>query len=144
MTVNKVILVGYMGDDVKIHRFEGGDCVGRVSIATSESYINKQTNERMSVTEWHALVFRNKAAETVEKYCHKGDRIYVEGKIKTRSYTAESGETKYVKEIQVTEFNFMTTKDESSSQQSGPAPQSQQQAPPLQEYNKEDHDDLPF
>lgn len=109
-TLNKVTLIGHLGDDVKIHYFEGGNCIARFSIATNEVYINKTTNEKITSTEWHNLVFRNKAAELCEKYLTKGDKIYVEGKIRTRHWQTEEGNTKHTTEIQVTEFIFLQTK----------------------------------
>jgi single-strand DNA-binding protein len=109
-TLNKVMLIGYLGDDVKMHYFEGGNCIGRFPLATSEFYVNKQTNEKVSNTEWHNIVVRNKAAEICEKYLSKGDKIYVEGKIKSRQWQAEDGTMKYTTEIQATEFTFLTTK----------------------------------
>ena len=111
-TLNKVMLIGHLGDDVKIHYFEGGNCIGRFPLATNEVYINKQTNEKITSTEWHNLVVRNKAAEICEKYLSKGDKIYVEGRIKSRQWQGEDGSTKYTTEIQVTEFTFLTTKKE--------------------------------
>lgn len=111
-TLNKVLLIGHLGDDVKIHYFEGGNCIGRFPLATNEVYINKQTNEKITSTEWHNLVVRNKAAEICEKYLSKGDKIYVEGRIKSRQWQAEDGTTKYTTEIQVTEFTFLSTKKE--------------------------------
>lgn len=109
-TLNKVTLIGHLGDDVKIHYFEGGNCIARFSIATNEVYINKSTNEKITSTEWHNLVFRNKAAELCEKYLSKGDKIYVEGKIRTRHWQTEEGVTKHTTEIQVTEFIFLQTR----------------------------------
>ena len=76
-TLNKVMLIGHLGDEVKIHRFEDGGCVGRFPLATNETYMNKQTNERVSNTEWHNVVLRNKAAEICEKYLSKGDKVYI-------------------------------------------------------------------
>ena len=73
---------------------------------------NKQTNEKITSTEWHNLVVRNKAAEICEKYLSKGDKIFVEGRIKSRQWQAEDGTTKYTTEIQVTEFTFLTIKKE--------------------------------
>ena len=109
-TLNKVMLIGYLGEDVKMHYFEGGNCIGRFSLATNEVYINKTTNEKITSTEWHNLVVRNKAAEICEKYLSKGDKIYVEGRIKSRQWQTEDGSTKSAIEIQVTEFTFLTTK----------------------------------
>ncbi|GGD34077.1 single-stranded DNA-binding protein [Flavobacterium orientale] len=109
-TLNKVMLIGHLGDDVKMHYFDGGNCIGRFPLATNEIYINKTTNEKITSTEWHNLVVRNKAAEICEKYLSKGDKIYVEGRIKSRQWQNEEGVTKYTTEIQVTEFTFLTTK----------------------------------
>lgn len=111
-TLNKVMLIGHLGDDVKMHYFDGGNCIGRFPLATNEVYINKSTNEKITSTEWHNLVVRNKAAEICEKYLSKGDKIYVEGRIKSRQWQAEDGSTKYTTEIQVTEFTFLTVKKE--------------------------------
>lgn len=114
-TLNKVTLIGHLGDDVKMHYFEGGNSIARFSIATNEVYINKSTNEKITSTEWHNLVFRNKAAELCEKYLSKGDKIYVEGKIRTRNWQTEEGITKHTTEIQVTEFIFLSIKKDIDS-----------------------------
>ncbi len=127
-TLNKVILIGHLGDDVKMHYFDGGNCIGRFPLATNEVYINKTTNEKITSTEWHNLVVRNKAAEICEKYLSKGDKIYVEGRIKSRQWQAEDGQTKYTTEIQVTEFTFLTTKKETEL--------NKQQVPSMSESNK--------
>jgi len=111
-TVNKVILVGHLGENVKMHYFEGGNCIGRFPLATNEIYINKTTNERISSTEWHNIVVRNKAAELCEKYLTKGDKIYVEGRIKSRQWQGDDGVMKFTTEIQVTEFSFLNVKKE--------------------------------
>lgn len=113
-TVNKVILIGHLGDDVKMHYFEGGNCIGRFQLATNEVYVNKATNEKTTSTEWHNLVVRNKIAEICEKHLSKGDKIYVEGRIKSRQRQSEEGTTTYITEIQVTDFTFLTTKKESA------------------------------
>lgn len=112
-TVNKVILVGHLGDDIKMHYFDGGNCIGRFPLATNETYINKTTGEKINSTEWHNLVVRNKAAEICEKYLSKGDKIYVEGRIKSRQWQDDAGSQKYTTEIQVTEFTFLTLKKDS-------------------------------
>lgn len=114
-TLNKVMLIGHLGDEVKMHYFDGGNCIGRFQLATNEVYINKTTNEKITSTEWHNLVVRNKAAELCEKYLSKGDKIYVEGRLKSRQWQAEDGATKYTTEIQVTEFTFLSTKKDNDS-----------------------------
>lgn len=117
-TLNKVMLIGHLGDDIKMHYFEGGNCIGRFQLATNEVYINKSTNEKIASTEWHNLVVRNKAAEICEKYLSKGDKIYVEGRIKSRQWQAEDGSTKSTTEIQVTEFTFLSTKKDHDNNKS--------------------------
>ena len=146
-TLNKVMLIGHLGDEVKMHYFEGGGCVGRFPLATNETYISKQTNERVTNTEWHNIVVRNKAAEICEKYLSKGDRIYVEGRIKTRKWQDDSGNERYSTEIQCTDFTFLTTKKESEEQ----APATKQEPQKANGQNNmanepdgEADDDLPF
>ncbi len=114
-TLNKVMLIGHLGNDIKMHYFEGGNSIGRFSLATNEVYINKQTNEKITSTEWHNLVVRNKAAEICEKYLSKGDKIYIEGRIKSRQWQAEDGSIKYATEIQVTEFTFLSIKKDAEA-----------------------------
>ncbi len=118
-TLNKVMLIGHLGDEIKMHYFEGGTCIGRFPLATNEIYINKTTNEKITSTEWHNLVVRNKAAELCEKYLSKGDRVYVEGRIKSRQWTGDDGVTKYTTEIQVTEFMFLSVKKDLENKTSG-------------------------
>tara|TARA_B100001057_G_scaffold18078_1_gene16720 strand:+ start:54 stop:479 length:426 start_codon:yes stop_codon:yes gene_type:complete len=114
-TLNKVMLIGHLGDDVKMHYFDGGGSIGRFPLATNESYLNKSTGEKINNTEWHNIVVRNKAAEICEKYLTKGDKIYIEGRIKTRKWTGEDGNDRYSTEINVNEFTFLSTKKEDSS-----------------------------
>ncbi|HDZ14287.1 hypothetical protein LCGC14_1499100 [marine sediment metagenome] len=114
-TLNKVMLIGNLGDEVKVHYFEGGDCIGRFPIATSETYTNKKTGERTTNTEWHNIVVRNKAAEICEKYLGKGDKVYVEGRLRTRQWQDDSGITRYSTEVQAQDFTFLTPKGESNA-----------------------------
>lgn len=114
-TLNKVMLIGHLGDEVKMHYFDGGNCIGRFPIATNETYTNKQTGEKVTNTEWHNIVLRNKAAEICEKYLSKGDKIYVEGRLKTRQWQGEDGNTRYTTEIHVQDFTFLSTKKESTA-----------------------------
>lgn len=114
-TLNKVMLIGHLGEDIRMHYFEGGNCIGRFQLATNEVYINKSTNEKITSTEWHNLVVRNKAAEICEKYLSKGDKIYVEGRIKSRQWHGEDGVTRNTVEIQVTEFTFLSTKKQNET-----------------------------
>ncbi len=144
-TLNKVMLIGHTGDEVKMHYFEGGGCVGRFPLATNETYTNKQTNERVTNTEWHNIVVRNKAAEICEKYLTKGDKVYVEGRIKTRKWQDETGNDRYSTEIQVTDFTFLSTKKESETNAANAQNKTVSTNPtPQQTQQPEVDDDLPF
>jgi len=120
-TLNKVMLIGHLGDEVKMHYFEGGGSIGRFPIATNETYTNKSTGERVTNTDWHNIVVRNKAAEICEKYLSKGDKVYVEGRLKNRQWQGEDGNTRYTTEVHVQEFTFLTTKKESMATDGGAA-----------------------
>ena len=147
-TLNKVMLIGHLGDEVKMHYFEGGGCVGRFPLATNETYTTKQTNERITNTEWHNIVVRNKGAEICEKYLSKGDKVYVEGRLKTRKWQDESGTERYSTEIQCTDFTFLSTKKESESNASTaaskPAQKPVAKQPQAPQPIEEEEDDLPF
>jgi len=144
-TLNKVMLIGHLGDEVKLHYFDDKNCVGRFPLATNESYTNKQTNERVTNTEWHNVVVKNKAAEICEKYLSKGDRVYIEGRIKTRKWQDDKGNDRYSTEIQCTDFTFLTTKNEAQPNVANPAPSQPVQAANNESLGKEnENDDLPF
>lgn len=153
-TLNKVMLIGHTGDDVKMTYFDGGNCIGRFPLATNETYVNKSTNEKVSNTEWHNIVVRNKAAEICEKYLKKGDKVYIEGRLKTRKWTDDQGNDRYSTEIQCTDFTFLTSKSESEGQgqRSTPQPEAKKEThqtqpepePQQQPKNDTEEDDLPF
>ncbi len=139
-TLNKVMLIGHTGDDIKMHYFEGGNAVGRFPLATNDSYINKTTGERINTTEWHNIVMRNKAAELCEKWLKKGDKVYIEGRLKTRKWQDDQGIERYSTEIQCTDFTFLTPKGTSSTQA-----KEQQLGKDATKPNTEmKEDDLPF
>ncbi|WBX71306.1 single-stranded DNA-binding protein [Tenacibaculum retecalamus] len=140
-TVNKVILIGHLGDALKMHYFEGGNAIGRFPLATNETYTNRQTGEKVTNVEWHNIVVRNKLAEICEKYLTKGDKVYCEGRIKTRQYEAD-GQKRYATEIQVQEMTFLSTKKELSNGVSTPnATPGNSVAPNVMPQK---NDDLPF
>ena len=153
-TLNKVMLIGHLGDEVKMHYFEGGGSIGRFPIATNETYTNKSTGERVTNTDWHNVVVRNKAAEICEKYLSKGDKVYVEGRLKNRQWQGEDGNTRYSTEVHVQEFTFLTTKKEGMQNNGGSAPSAQKpanieskapsKASAPAPASPEDDDDLPF
>ena len=132
-TLNKVMLIGHLGDDIKMHYFDGGGSIGRFPLATNESYVNKNTGENDCNTVWHNLVVRNMAAEFCDNYLSYGERFYVEGRIKTRKWTGEDGADRYSTEINVNEFTFLTTKkDVSQTSPSDSVPNTNSEAVPLE------------
>lgn len=139
-TVNKVILIGNLGDDIKMHYFEGGNSIGRFPIATSESYTSKQTGEKVTTTDWHNIVVRNKLAEICEKYLTKGDKVYVEGKLKNRQWE-QDGVKRYSTEIYANEMTFLSTKK--SLENTSNTEQNQKPSAAPKSVAKDD-DDLPF
>jgi len=145
-TLNKVMLIGHLGDEVKMHYFDDRNCIGRFPLATNESYTNKQTNEKVTNTEWHNIVVRNKGAEICEKYLNKGDKVYIEGRLKTRKWQDDKGNDRYSTEIHCTDFTFLTTKNESQS--NGQNNEAQQKADNQNDAVSEpignEEDDLPF
>jgi single-strand DNA-binding protein len=134
-TLNKVMLIGHLGDEVKVHYFDKESSIGRFPIATNESYTNKQTGKKITTTEWHNIVVRNKLAEICEKYLTKGDKIYCEGRIKTKQWEQE-GVKHYTTEIHVVDMTFLSTKS-NDSKSSTPSENNNSQT-------NEIEDDLPF
>lgn len=147
-TLNKVMLIGHTGDEVKMTYFEGGNSIGRFPLATNEDYVNKSTGERVTNTEWHNVVVRNKAAEVCEKYLKKGDKVYVEGRIKTRKWQDDKGIERYSTEIQCIEFTFLSPKSEvnPAAQSANVAPKQVAPSKPVSQKSDTtvEEDDLPF
>lgn len=131
-TLNKVMLIGRTGDDVKMHYFEGGNSIGRFPLATDETYTNKN-GERITNTEWHNIVVRNKAAEICEKYLKKGDMVYIEGRLKTRKWQDDKGMDRYSTEIHCTDFTFLSPRGESNSASNNSSVQNTQKPEPSAE-----------
>lgn len=126
--INKAILVGNLAAEPEYRVLNNGEnCVATVSLATNESFKDQQGNVQER-TEWHRLVFWGKLAEIAHQYLHKGSQIYVEGKIRTRSYDDQSGERRYVTEIQVLDLQMLGSKPQGQGQSSAPAPQQQSQS----------------
>ena len=142
-SLNKVMLIGNLGDDVKMHQFEDGGCIGRFPIATNESYTNKQTGEKVDNTEWHNIIVRNKAAEICNKYLKKGDKVYVEGKLKTRKWQGDDGKPRYSTEVHVSEFNFLNNRSDSENI-SKPSSSEISDQPNTANSTQSQVDDLPF
>ncbi len=150
-SLNKVMLIGNLGKDPETRNFEGGGMLVKFPIATTESYKNREGN-KVESTEWHNIVVgRRGLAEVCEKYLHKGDKVYIEGRIKTRSWQDQDGQTKYSTEIQADNMTMLTPKGEGSaprpSQESAPAPAAAPASPAASTGDfppGSDDDDLPF
>ena len=106
-SVNKVILVGNLGRDPEIRTFPSGDQVANASLATTDKWRDKQSGEMKEHTEWHRLVFNGRLAEIVGQYLRKGSQIYVEGSIRTRKWTDQSGQDRYSTEIRVDQMQML-------------------------------------
>lgn len=137
--VNKVILVGNLGQDIVTHVFEGGGKLAKTSMATKETWKDKQTGERKSNTTWHNLVFNGPLADLAEKYLSKGSKLYIEGKIASRTWEKD-GVKHYSTDIVVRELTFLDSKPQGQVQEN----QAQGQAPGAQDPGGSEPDDLPF
>ncbi len=104
-SINKVILVGNLGRDPESRRMTSGDAVVNLSLATSESWNDRQTGERREKTEWHRVVMFGKLAEVAERYLRKGSKVYVEGQLQTRKWQDQSGQDRYSTEVVLRGFN---------------------------------------
>ena len=98
--INKVIIVGRLGNDPEIRTMPNGEAVANISVATSETWTDKNTGERRETTEWHRIVFYRRQAEVVGEYLRKGSQVYVEGRLRTRKWQDQNGQDRYTTEIQ--------------------------------------------
>ena len=144
--VNKVILVGRLGKDPEVRNLDNGAMVANFTIATSESYKDKTTGEKKEITEWHNVVLWRGLAEISQRYLHKGDMVYIEGKLRTRSWEKD-GVTRYTTEIVGDNMTMLSTGRGGSSNSSGEYGSRTQEraaessyAPPADSGS----DDLPF
>ena len=141
-SLNKVMLIGNLGKDPEIKHFEGGNMLARFPLATSETYTNRQTNERVTQTEWHTIVLRRGLAEVAEKYVRKGDKIFIEGRIRTRSWDDASGDKKYATEIHADNMTMLGGPRQDQGAQQGS--NGNQNQPVDFSGGGEEDDDLPF
>ncbi|MFZ7198710.1 single-stranded DNA-binding protein [Avibacterium avium] len=119
--VNKVIIVGNLGNDPEIRTMPNGEAVANISVATSESWMDKNTGERREITEWHRIVFYRRQAEVAGEYLRKGSKVYVEGRLRTRKWQDQNGQDRYTTEIQGDVLQMLDSRAERS--QGGYAPQ---------------------
>ena len=147
--INKVILVGNLGKDPEVRAISTDRKVANFSLATTESYKNK-SGERVDQTEWHNVVFYGPIADVIERYLRKGSQIYVEGKIRTRSYDDKDGVKKYITEIIGDTMTMLGTKGSSDASGSSAGSSSSSSAAPAMESagsfepQTSGADDLPF
>ena len=147
--VNKVILVGNLGNDPDIRYTAGGAAVANISVATTDSWKDKETGEQQDRTEWHRVVFFARLAEIVGEYLRKGSQVYIEGRLQTRKWQDKSGNDRYSTEIVANEMQML------GGRGGGGGSQSNDQAPPPMSENPADarpaaadkdfvDDDIPF
>jgi single-strand DNA-binding protein len=147
-SLNKVMLIGNLGKDPEVRHLENGTAVANFSIATSESYKDRNSGETITNTDWHNVVVWRGLADVAEKYLKKGDKVYLEGKLRSRSYQDQQGITKYITEVVVDDMVMLGSRNSNE----GGAPQNTQplntpsavtpKAPDMP-LDEED-DDLPF
>lgn len=141
--VNKVILVGRLGKDPEVRNLENGATVANFTLATSESYKDRTTGEKKEVTEWHNIVLWRTLAEISQKYLHKGDMVYIEGKLRTRSWEKE-GVTRYTTEVVADNMTMISTKGSGSGSSYSPAESSSSDTFRASAPADTSTDDLPF
>ncbi len=108
--INKVILVGNLGNDPEVRATTTGSRIANISIATSDSWTDKNTGQKQERTEWHRVVFFNRLAEIVEQYLTKGSKVYVEGALRTRKWQDQNGQDRYTTEIVASEMQMLDSK----------------------------------
>ena len=138
--VNKAILIGNLGKDPEIRHLDNGVAVANFSIATTESYTNKQ-GERVNQTEWHNVVLWRGLAEIAEKYLKKGNSVYIEGKIVTRKWEDKDSNTRYSTDIVADKMTMLGSKQESASISQ---PKNNEETNSLNSSEQLNNDDLPF
>ncbi len=154
--INKVILIGNLGQDVELKYTADGKAVTTLSVATSESWTDKNTGQKVDKTEWHRVNLFGKLAEIAGQYLHKGSKVYVEGQLRTRKWQDKEGNDRYSTEVIVSGFNGIlqmldrrTDSDTTSSAPPPPATTSAKKAAPATEPitpvdNSDFDDDIPF
>lgn len=152
--VNKVILIGNLGQDPEIRYMQNGKAVANLSIATSESW-NDQQGQKQEKTEWHRITAYDKLAEIIGEYVKKGSKIYVEGKLQTRKWQDQQGQDRYTTEVIINQMQMLDGKKDGGNGGGHPAqparqqstPQRQPQQPAKPQYNDppmDFDDDIPF
>lgn len=138
MSVNKVTLLGNTGKAPNFKTFENGGCVAQFTLATTKrAFTTKDGRQIPERTEWHNIVLQNGLAKVAQQYVHKGDKLYIEGELRTRSYDDAYGVKRYITEIVATDMEMLTPKATGAGTQAPPPPAPDAPAP-------SETDDLPF
>jgi single-strand DNA-binding protein len=138
MSVNKVTLLGNTGKDPDFKTFDNGGCVAQFTLATTKrAFTTKDGRQIPERTEWHNIVLQNGLAKVAQQYVHKGDKLYIEGELRTRSYDDANGVKRYITEIVATDMEMLTPKATGAGTQAPPPPAPDAPAP-------SETDDLPF
>ena len=141
--VNKVILIGNLGADPEVRYTGDGTAVANFSLATAESWKDRTSGERQERTEWHRVVLWRQLAELAKEYLKKGSKVYIEGKLQTRSWDDQSGQKRYTTEVVGNQMNFLDSRDGTGGGSTGNGNGDPGPTPPP--YNSgDDDDDLPF
>lgn len=138
--INKVILVGHLGKDPEVRHLEGGVSVASFPLATSETYT--KDGKKVEQTEWHNIVMWRGLADIASKYLQKGKLVYIEGKLRTRSFEDKEGHKKYTTEVVAENFTMLGRKSDFESTGNGDAPKAEEQPVDFGEASPDD--DLPF
>ena len=146
--INKVIIVGNLGNDPEIRTMPNGEQVANITVATSESWTDKNTGEKKTQTEWHRIVIYRKLAEIAAQYLHKGSQVYVEGRLKTRKWQDNNGQDRYTTEIQGDNLQMLGGRQDAAQNQPPKQQDKQQKAqskpqqsePPMDAFD----DNIPF
>jgi len=120
--INKVILIGNLGQDPEVKYMPNGNAVANVTVATSESWKDKETGEMKEHTEWHRVVFFRRLAEIAGEYLKKGSKVYIEGKLQTRKWQDQGGNDRYTTEIIAGEMQMLDSRGASDTDAGGDAP----------------------
>lgn len=117
--VNKVIVVGNLGNDIELKYATNGNAIANLSIATSDNWTDKNTGQKQEKTEWHRVVIFNKLAEIAGQYLHKGSKVYIEGALRTRKWQDKTGQDRYTTEIVAREMQMLDSRGSSDNAQGG-------------------------
>lgn len=144
--VNKVILVGNLGQDPEVKYMPSGQAVCNISIATTESWNDKTSGEKVEKTEWHRVVFFRRLAEIAGEYLRKGSQVYIEGRLQTRKWQDQSGNDRYTTEIVANDMQMLGSKGGGVASMSSEPPSNLQPEPVSAGSTSSDDfdDDIPF